>query len=110
MSTSSEGQPPVVETKAKGLDQVDLTGRALRLRIRQQEILSELGVLALQGAKLEDLLNGVGLPTDFAVRGAKSLGTRIVRAFASQLGAEFSVDARKPGTQFKLVVPLQTPG
>ena len=31
--------------------------RALRLRIRQQEILAELGVLALQGAEFTDLLN-----------------------------------------------------
>ena len=31
-------------------------GRALRLRIRQQEILSELGVFALQGPSLDDLL------------------------------------------------------
>ena len=35
----------------------DLTLRALQVRIRQQEILAELGVLALQGAKLDALLN-----------------------------------------------------
>ena len=35
----------------------DLTRRALEQRIRQQEILSELGVLALQGATFETLLN-----------------------------------------------------
>lgn len=33
------------------------TDRELRLRIRQQEILSEIGVLALQGASFEGLLN-----------------------------------------------------
>ena len=35
----------------------DLTGQALRLRIRQQELLAELGVLALQGTSFMDLLN-----------------------------------------------------
>jgi two-component sensor histidine kinase len=34
-----------------------LTGRALRLRIRQQELLAELGVLALQRTSFSDLLN-----------------------------------------------------
>jgi two-component sensor histidine kinase len=34
-----------------------LTGRALRLRIRQQELLAELGVLALQGTSFMEMLN-----------------------------------------------------
>jgi hypothetical protein len=34
-----------------------LTRRALRLRIRQQEILAELGVFALQGTPFLELLN-----------------------------------------------------
>ena len=34
-----------------------MTGRALRLRIRQQELLAELGVLALQGASFVEMLN-----------------------------------------------------
>ena len=39
-------------------DHVDgLTGRALRLRIRQQELLAELGVLALQGTNFIEMLN-----------------------------------------------------
>src|SRR6202011_4149060 len=33
------------------------TGRALRLRIRQQELLAELGVLALQRTSFADMLN-----------------------------------------------------
>jgi two-component sensor histidine kinase len=47
---------PVVEEKP-GDEPEDLTGRALRLRIRQQELLAELGVLALQRASFTDLLN-----------------------------------------------------
>jgi GAF domain-containing protein len=35
----------------------DLTGQALRLRIRQQELLAELGVLALQGTSFIAMLN-----------------------------------------------------
>jgi two-component sensor histidine kinase len=51
-----EGEP-VVERKPGNSDAADLTERSLRLRIRQQEILAELGVFALQGAKFIDLLN-----------------------------------------------------
>ena len=47
---------PVVEEKP-GNESEDLTGRALRLRIRQQELLAELGVLALQRTSFTDLLN-----------------------------------------------------
>ena len=47
---------PVVEPKP-GNEPEDLTGRALRLRIRQQELLAELGVLALQRTSFTDLLN-----------------------------------------------------
>ncbi len=47
---------PVVE-QAPTNDAPDLTRKALELRIRQQEILSELGVLALQGAKFDHLLD-----------------------------------------------------
>jgi two-component sensor histidine kinase len=45
---------PVVES---GPVPVDPTTRALHLRIRQQEILAELGVRALQGASFDELLN-----------------------------------------------------
>src|SRR6187455_2996946 len=53
---SASGDDPVVEPNPAGKSD-DLTGRALRLRIRQQEILAELGVLALQGTDFIDLLN-----------------------------------------------------
>ncbi len=47
---------PVVEAKVHELGTPDLTLRALEQRIRQQEIMSELGVLALQGASVDTLL------------------------------------------------------
>ncbi len=46
---------PIVEQRANE-DVPDLTRKALEQRIRQQEILSELGVLALQGATFDSLL------------------------------------------------------
>jgi two-component sensor histidine kinase len=66
----SESGKPVVERKP-GDQQSEITERSLHLRIRQQEILAELGVLALQGAQFMELLNHVvrltaeGLETEY---------------------------------------------
>jgi hypothetical protein len=54
---ASEDPKPVVEPSGAQAAPIDLTTRALHLRIRQQEILAELGVLALQGTQFADLLN-----------------------------------------------------
>lgn len=54
---TSPPEKPVVEQTPGNKPSPDLTERALRLRIRQQEILAELGVLALQGTKFVDLLH-----------------------------------------------------
>jgi two-component sensor histidine kinase len=56
MSNSEDPGPPVVEPKPQG-DEPDVTLWALRQRIRQQEILAELGVGALQGGSFDELLN-----------------------------------------------------
>jgi len=56
MSSIPEIGKPVVEAKPGG-EPEDLTGRALRQRIRQQELLAELGVIALQRTSFADLLN-----------------------------------------------------
>jgi two-component sensor histidine kinase len=48
---------PVIEPSNAGAATIDLTTLALHLRIRQQEILAELGVVALQGKGFLDLLN-----------------------------------------------------
>ena len=47
----------IVEEKASGQRDVELTAAALRLRVRQQEILAELGVLALRGTPFSELLD-----------------------------------------------------
>ena len=57
MSQPSEPKAPVVESPASNEAPDDLTGRALRQRIRQQELLAELGVLALQRTSFSDMLN-----------------------------------------------------
>ena len=57
VSSSSESKVPVVEQKPDESQSDDLSGRALRLRIRQQELLAELGVLALQGTSFIEMLN-----------------------------------------------------
>src|SRR6476619_6874151 len=57
LGNSTDHQEPVIEPSNGGAATVDITTRALHLRIRQQEILSELGVLALQGKPFLDLLD-----------------------------------------------------
>jgi len=55
MCPSQDGDSPVVEPNPAG-DDPDVTLRALQQRIRQQEILAELGVVALHGVSLDTLL------------------------------------------------------
>ncbi len=50
------GGAPIIERNSAEKDD-DLIGRALRLRLRQQELLAELGVLAHQGASFSEMLN-----------------------------------------------------
>jgi two-component sensor histidine kinase len=56
MHPSQGDDAPIVEPKTQGHDAPELTLRALQQRIRQQEILAELGVTALQGASFDKLL------------------------------------------------------
>jgi two-component sensor histidine kinase len=70
MCPPSDGKAPLVEPAVNG-DTTEVSLRALRQRIRQQAILAELGVSALQGAPFEKLLTETvrltaeGLQTDF---------------------------------------------
>jgi two-component sensor histidine kinase len=56
MATNSDPTTPVVEPSSSSTPD-SLTERALRQRIRQQELLAELGVLALQGKDFISMLN-----------------------------------------------------
>ena len=57
MIPPSGTREPIVDRKSGNDPADDLTDRALRLRIRQQELLAELGVLALQGTSFIEILN-----------------------------------------------------
>jgi two-component sensor histidine kinase len=57
LADSSDNLEPVIEPSKGGAADVEPTTRALHLRIRQQEILAELGVLSLQGTLFLDLLS-----------------------------------------------------
>src|ERR1700722_14011766 len=57
MSPSSDQKEPVVEPTPSDDQPDELAARALRQRIRQQELLAELGVLALQRTSFIGMLN-----------------------------------------------------
>ena len=57
MSASSDQKEPIVEAAPSDDQPDELTTRALRQRIRQQELLAELGVLALQRTSFIGMLN-----------------------------------------------------
>lgn len=67
----SAPKPPVVEAPPDAAAQSDTGKHALRIRIRQQEILTELGVVALRGTPFNELLaeaarlSALGLETEF---------------------------------------------
>lgn len=50
---------------------------------------------------------GVGLPVDFELKNAKSLGMRIIAAFLQQLNAQLTINQQSRGTEFLVAVPLQ---
>jgi two-component sensor histidine kinase len=57
MSDRTEAQAPLVEPKVQGSQRPEVSQHALEVRIRQQEILAELGVSALQGKSFPELVD-----------------------------------------------------
>jgi GAF domain-containing protein len=57
MSPSPDQKEPIVEPTPSDGQSDELTARALRQRIRQQELLAELGILALQRTSFIDMLD-----------------------------------------------------
>jgi two-component sensor histidine kinase len=51
---------------------------------------------------------GAGLPAGFDPATSKRLGSRLVNALAKQLGAELTRPASAIGTNFTLLIPLDT--
>jgi two-component sensor histidine kinase len=72
LAGAPEDKPAVVEPNPAGTDAPDLSASALAQRIRQQEILSELGVAALQNPPFDELtqkaaeLAAEGLQADYS--------------------------------------------
>jgi hypothetical protein len=56
-SYRSDPSVPIVEPISEEAERVDHTTHSLRQRIRQQEILAELGVFALRKSPFLDLIN-----------------------------------------------------
>jgi two-component sensor histidine kinase len=52
--------------------------------------------------------DGRGLPADFDLSKTKGLGMRIVTAFTTQLNTQIIFQRRKPGTEFKMLIPRET--
>lgn len=75
---ANEPIKPVIEKIPEAVAEPDVTTRSLRQRIRQQEILSELGVLALQGATFIELLDQTARLT------AEGLGTEFCKVLEYQ--------------------------
>jgi two-component sensor histidine kinase len=55
--SSTEPKRPVIEAPPDGSSEPPVSDRALKLRVRQQEILAELGVVALRGTPFLELLD-----------------------------------------------------
>lgn len=62
MVSETNGNKPVIEANPQG-DAPEVTLRALKQRIRQQELLSELGVLALQNSPFLELIDRTAIMT-----------------------------------------------
>jgi two-component sensor histidine kinase len=56
MAVASHSDTPIIESNPSG-DSPETGMRALQVRIRQQELLAELGVTALKGVSFDELLN-----------------------------------------------------
>ena len=50
---------------------------------------------------------GIGLPSGFDLKSGNGLGMRIIGALAKQLDAEIQIQARHPGTEFRILMPLK---
>ena len=73
----------------------DGAGGVLRIALRNRD-----GEIRLEVAD-----NGVGLPPDFSMLGAPSLGMKIVRSLSRQIGATVEFEDAGPGTRFTITLP-----
>jgi len=103
MSLPPDQKEPLVEPSPEPAAQPDTTARTLHLRIRQQEILAELGVLALQGVAFDELLGQTtrltaeGLEAEFCKVMEYLPGENSFLVRAGVVGAPTSLARRRSG-------------
>jgi len=49
---------------------------------------------------------GQGLPDDFSMGRAQSLGMKIIRALVEQMGASLTINSAQPGAEFVAEIPI----
>ena len=52
--------------------------------------------------------NGMGMPIDANQQASRGLGTRLIRALVSQLGATLTLHSHSPGSEFVIEIPLES--
>ena len=109
MTQISDQKEPIVETTPGERPHDDFTARALRQRIRQQELLAELGVLALQGTNFLGMLNHTARMT------AQGLGAEYCKVLEYipaenrllvRAGVGWEDPVSSVGANFTMLVPL----
>jgi two-component sensor histidine kinase len=50
---------------------------------------------------------GPGLPDEFTMKGAQTLGMRIISALAEQMGASLTGKSTHPGAEFVAEIPVE---
>src|SRR5437764_13136542 len=78
---ASDPTKTIVEAPPHGKDQAKINERALQLRIRQQEILAELGIRALKGTPFPELLNEA---TRLSAEGLEAEFCKVLEYIASE--------------------------
>ena len=83
---------PIIETPTHEPGREEPGDRALRLRLRQQEILAELGVTALKGTPFDDLLK------EAVVLSAQGLEAELCKVLKLNSARCWSTYPRKTGS------------
>jgi two-component sensor histidine kinase len=93
------------------------TDRAVRVALLTTELVTNAAkhggpgqiVVGLTGSEPTVALTvrdeGSGLPNNFNVGGAQTLGMKIIRALVEQMGAKLTAKSAQPGTEFVIDIP-----
>ena len=92
MHSSNGPREPIIETPTHEPGREEPGDRALRLRVRQQEILAQLGVTALKGTPFDDLLK------EAVVLSAQGLEAELCKVLKLNSARCWSTYPRKTGS------------